>query len=84
MLSSMGKLPLSKKDRMTEEQKTECSKYPYRRVIRQLIFGMVHTLVTLEYALKISLRYGNNPGPRRDELLKQIFEDGFPQVLNTW
>ena len=33
----MGKLPLSKKDCATEDQKQECAKYPYRRVVGQLI-----------------------------------------------
>ena len=31
-------------DLATEEQKFECSKYPYRRVVGQLMYGMVHTM----------------------------------------
>ena len=55
----MGNLPLSKKDCATEDQKKECTKYPYRRVVGQLMYGM--------YALNILSRCGNNPGPRHIE-----------------
>ena len=58
----MDHLPVSKKDCATEDQKQECAKYPYRRVVGQLIYGMVHTLITIMHALNILSRYGNNPG----------------------
>ena len=66
----MGNLPLSKKDCATEDQKKECTKYPYRRVVGQLMYGMVQTLITIMYALNILSKYGNNPGPRHIEFLK--------------
>jgi hypothetical protein len=33
---------------------------------------MVHTMVTIMYALNILSRYGNNPGPRHIEFLKHL------------
>ena len=59
----LGNLPLSKNDCATDDQKAECTKYPYRRVVGQLMYGMVHTLITIMCALNILSRYGNNPGP---------------------
>ena len=44
-----------------DEQKTKCSKYPYRKVIGQLM-----------YALNILSRYGNNLGPRHVEFLQHL------------
>ena len=70
----MGNLPLSKKDCATEDQKKECTKYPYRRVVGQLMYGMVHTLITIMYTLNILSRYGNNPGPRHIEFLKHLLK----------
>ena len=70
----MGNLPLSKKDCATEDQKQECAKYTYRRVVGQLMYGMVHTLITIMYALNILSRYGNNPGPRHIEFLKHLLK----------
>jgi hypothetical protein len=65
--------PLSKADcPQTDEQKASCSKYPYRKVIVQLMYGMVHTMVTIMYALNILSRYGNNPGPRHIDFLKHL------------
>ena len=46
---------LSKEDNATPEN---------RRIIGQLMYGMVHTLVTIMYPLNVLSRYGNNPGPR--------------------
>jgi hypothetical protein len=63
---------LSKLDNATEDQKAECSKYPYRKVIGQLMYGMVHTLVTIMYALNVLSRYSNNPGPRHIAFLKHL------------
>lgn len=63
---------LSKQDCPTEEQKVECSKYPYRKVVGQLMYGMVHTMVTIMYALNILSRYGINPGPRHIVFLKHL------------
>ena len=36
------------------------------------MYGMVHTLVTIEYALNVLSRYGNNPGPRHIEFLVHL------------
>ena len=63
---------LSKQDCPTEDQKAECSKYPYRKVVGQLMYGMVHTMVTIMYALNILSRYGINPGPRHIVFLKHL------------
>jgi hypothetical protein len=63
---------LSRKDNATEDQKAECSKYPYRKIIGQLMYGMVHTLVTIMYALNVLSRYSNNPGPRHIDFLKHL------------
>jgi hypothetical protein len=42
-------LPLSKEDGpTTDEQEAKCSKYPYRKVIGQLMYGMVHTIATTQ------------------------------------
>ena len=65
---------LSKLDSATEEQKKECSKYPYRRVVGQLMYGMVHTMIGIMYALNVLSRYGNNPGPRHIEFLKHLLK----------
>ena len=35
---------------------------------------MVHTLITIMYALNILSRYGNNPGPRHIEFLKHLLK----------
>ena len=63
---------LSKQDCPTEQQKEECSKYPFRRVVGQLMYGMVHTMVTIMYALNVLSRYGINPGPRHIVFLKHL------------
>ena len=57
---------------VTPEQKLKCSKYPYRKVVGQLMYGMVHTMVTIMYALNILSRYGTNPGPRHIEFLQHL------------
>ena len=49
----IGNDPISKADSATEEQKFECSKYPYRRVVGQLMYGMVHTMIGIMYALNV-------------------------------
>ena len=36
------------------------------------MYGMIHTLITIMYALSISSRYGSNPGPRHIEFLKHL------------
>lgn len=56
----------------TEEDKRECQKYPYRRVVGQLMYGMVHTMVPIMYALNVLTRYGTNPGPRHIHFLKHL------------
>jgi hypothetical protein len=53
---------LSKADCSTENRKADCSRYPYRKIVGQLMYGMVHTMVTIMYALNVLSRYGNNPG----------------------
>jgi hypothetical protein len=55
---------LSKEDSATEEQKAARSKYPYRKVVGQQMYGMVH--------INVLSRYGNNPGPRHIEFLKDL------------
>ena len=62
----MGNLSLSKKDCATEDQKQECAKYPYRRVV-----GMI---ITIMYVLNILSRYGKYPGPRHIEILKHLLK----------
>ena len=66
--------PISKADSATEEQKFECSKYPYRRVVDQLMYGMVHTMIGIMYALNVLSRYCNNSGPRHIEFLKHLLK----------
>ena len=65
---------LSKLDCATDDERPKCSKYPYRRVVGQLMYGMVHTLVTIMYALNILSRYGNNPGPRHIAFLVHLLK----------
>ena len=66
---------LSKNDcAIDEEEKKQCAKYPYRRVVGQLMYGMVHTMVTIMYALNVLTRYGSNPGPRHIEFLKHLLQ----------
>ena len=65
--------PLTKQDcASTPEERDECSKYPYRRVVGQLMYGMVHTMVAILFALNILSRYGANPGPRHILFLKHL------------
>ena len=67
--------PLTKMDcAIDEEERLQCSKYPYRRVVGQLMYGMVHTMVTIMYALNVLTRYGTNPGPRHIEFLKHLLQ----------
>jgi hypothetical protein len=63
---------LSKADCATEDQKAACSRYPYCKMVGQLIYGMFHTVVTIMYALNVLSRCGNNPGPRHIEHLKHL------------
>ena len=70
----IGNDPISKADSAAEEQKFECFKYPYRRVVGQLMYGMVHTMIGIIYALNVLSRYGNNPGPRHIEFLKHLLK----------
>ena len=65
--------PLSKMDCPTNDvDRATCQKYPYRRVVGQLMYGMVHTMVGIVYALNILSRYGNNPDPRHILFLKHL------------
>ena len=68
----LDKLSLSRKDNATPLELKECKKFPYRRVVGQLMYTMVHTLVTIMYALNVLSRYGNNPGPRHIEFAKHL------------
>ena len=52
--------------------RAQCDKYPCRRVVGQLMYGMVHTMVDIVYALNILSRYSNNPGPRHILFLKHL------------
>lgn len=63
---------ISKNDNASESEKQDCKEYPYRRVIGQLMYGMVHTMVTIMYALNVLSRYSNNPGPRHIEYIKHL------------
>lgn len=63
---------LSKLDNATDDERPSCAKYPYRRVVGQLMYAMVHTLVCIMYALKVLSRYGNDPGPRHILFLKHL------------
>ena len=63
---------LSRIDNASVSELAECKKYPYRRVVGQLMYGMVHTMVTIMYALNVLSRYNNNPGPRHIKFLKHL------------
>jgi hypothetical protein len=66
---------LSKQDNASSpEERLQCAKYPYRRVVGQLMYGMVHTMVGIMYALNVLSRYGNNPGPRHIKFLKHLLQ----------
>ena len=53
--------PLSKLDcAQTDEDKIRSSKYPYRCVLGQLIYGMVDTMVCIMYALNVLSRHGQH------------------------
>lgn len=46
--------PLSKLECPTNDSDREqCQKYPYRRVVGHLMYGMVHTPVCILYALNV-------------------------------
>ena len=68
----LDKLSLSKLDNATPAQLSECSKFPYRRIVGQLMYGLVHTMVAIMYALNVLSRYGNNPGPRHIDFAKHL------------
>lgn len=63
---------ISKNDNASVSEQEECKAYPYRRVIGQLMYGMVHTMVTIMYALNVLSRYSNNPGPRHIAFIKHL------------
>ena len=47
---------ISKADSATEDQKFKCSKYPYCRVVGQLMYEIVHTMIGIvftERAIKV-------------------------------
>ena len=49
----LDKTSLFKLDNASPAQLFECSKFPYRRVVGQLMYGMVYTLVSIMYALNV-------------------------------
>lgn len=63
---------ISKNDNASVSEQDMCRKYPYRRVVGQLMYGMVHTMVTIMYALNVLSRYSNNPGPRHIKFIKHL------------
>ena len=63
---------LSKLDNASPAQQADCSKFPYRRIVGQLMYGMVHTMMPIMYALSVLSRYGNNPGPRHIDFAKHL------------
>ena len=65
-------ISLSKADNATPQQLAECKKFPYCRIVGQLMYGMVHTLMTIMYELNVLSRYENNPGPRHIEFAKHL------------
>ena len=65
--------PLSKHDyAKTDEEKIKSARYAYRHVVGQLMYGMVHTMVSILYALNVLSPYGNNPGDRHIAFLKHL------------
>ena len=71
----LDKLSLSRADNATPQQLAECKKFPYRRIVGQLMYGMVRTIMTIMYAINVLSRYGNNPGPRHIEFAKHLLCD---------
>ena len=63
---------LSKADNSTDLDRHMYNKYPYRRIVGQLMYGMVHTLITIMYALNILSRYSNSPVARHIKFLKHF------------
>jgi Reverse transcriptase (RNA-dependent DNA polymerase) len=63
---------ISKNDNASVSEQAVCKEYPYRRVVGQLMYGMVHTMVTIMYALNVLSRYSNNPGPRHIQYIKHL------------
>ena len=68
----LGNDSLSKLDNASPAQLEECAKFPYRRIVGQLMYGMVHTMMPIMYALNVLSRYGNNPGPRHIEFARHL------------
>ena len=48
---------LSKADNSTDLDRHMYNKYPYRRVVGQLMYGLVHTMITIMYG---QLMYGQS------------------------
>lgn len=67
--------PLSKLDNAsTPEETARCAKFEYRKFVGKLMYGMVHTLVTIMYALNVISRYGNAPGDRHILFLRHLLK----------
>lgn len=65
--------PLSKMDcTRTPEEHESSTKFPYIRVVGQLMYSMVHTMVAILYALNVLYRYDNSPDPRHILFLKYL------------
>jgi hypothetical protein len=74
---------LSKQDNATDEERPKCQKYPYRRGVGQLMYGMVHTRVTIMYALDVLSQYGNDQAhqvPHTPAQVSQVCEEGPPYL----
>jgi hypothetical protein len=65
--------PLSKMDcASTPEEHESSTKYPYIRVVGQLMYSMVHTMVAILHALNVLYRYDYSPDPRHILFLKHL------------
>ena len=56
----------------TVQQKIRKQNVQSTHIAYQLMYGMVHTMVTIMYALNILSQYGINPGPRHIVFLKYL------------
>ena len=56
---------------------TNCTELAYIENLSlndKLMYGIVHIIVIVIYAINVLSRYGNNPGPRHIEFLKHLIE----------
>ena len=65
--------PLSKMDcTSTPEEHESSTKFQYIRVVGQLMYSMVHTMVAILYALNVLYRYDYSSDPRHILFLKYL------------